>query len=214
MIDLILILILSYLAGSFPTAILAGRIVLKDDIRKHGSGNAGATNVFRVLGWRPALIVLLVDVGKGALATLVIARLGADVIPLDRILVQIFAGAAAISGHIWTVFAGFHGGKGMGTALGVLIGLAPVAALSAFGVWLVLVLTTRIVSIGSLAAGILFPVFLVLQKQVFGWDVPTPLFILGVALAVLAVITHRSNIKRLILGEENRFGSKTRQEDR
>ena len=214
MLLLLLILILSYLAGSIPTAILVSRVVLKDDIRNHGSKNAGATNVFRVMGWKPALVVTLVDIGKGTLSVLVIAKIGAGSIPLDPTLVQICAGAAAILGHVWTVFAGFRGGKGMGTAFGVLIALAPVASLAALAVWLVLVLTFRIVSVGSLAAGIVFPAVQFIERYGFGKSIPDALLILGVLLGILVFITHRSNIGRLFRGEENRFGSKKREEDR
>ena len=201
MLSLFVIIFLSYLAGSIPTAIIVSKIVMKDDIRNHGSGNAGATNVFRVMGWKPALFVVLVDVGKGVAAVLLIARLALDNPNMSFILVQIFAGMAAIIGHIWTVFAGFRGGKGMGTAFGVLVSLAPWPTLIALVVWLILVFSTRIVSVGSLSAGVVFPVALFLQKRFFDPDVPTPLLVLGVCLGVLVFITHRSNIRRLLKGE-------------
>jgi len=207
MLSLFIVVILSYLAGSIPTAIIVGKIVMKDDIRKHGSGNAGATNVFRVMGWKAALFVVLVDIGKGTLATLLISRIGEEVVPLDHTMVQIVAGLAAIVGHIWTVFAGFRGGKGVGTAFGVLVALAPVASLVTLGVWLLLVITIRIVSVGSLAAGIVFPAVLFIQRFVLGSRIPGALLIMSVLLGVLVFITHRSNIRRLMRGEENRFGS-------
>jgi glycerol-3-phosphate acyltransferase PlsY len=206
-----IVLILSYIAGSIPTAIIVSRIVMKDDIRNHGSKNAGATNVFRVMGWKPALFVTLVDVGKGTLSVLVIAGIGKGQIPLDPSLVQILAGVAAIIGHIWTVFAGFRGGKGMGTAFGVLVALAPVASLAALGVWLILVFSTRIVSVGSLAAGIVFPAVQFIQRTCFHVPIHNALLIVGVLLLILVFITHRSNIRRLLKGEENRFGSKKQQ---
>ncbi len=205
---LAIVLILSYIAGSIPTAIIVSRIVMKDDIRNHGSKNAGATNVFRVMGWKPALFVTLVDVGKGTFSVLVIAGIGKGQIPLDPSLVQILAGVAAIIGHIWTVFAAFRGGKGMGTAFGVLVALAPVASLAALGVWLILVFSTRIVSIGSLAAGVIFPAVQFIQRYCFNVPIHNALLIVGVLLLILVFITHRSNIRRLLKGEENRFGSK------
>ncbi len=201
-------ILLSYLVGSIPTAVIAGRMVLKDDIRRHGSKNAGATNVFRVLGWKPALIVLLIDIGKGIFSTLVIARLASGDVPLSGLNVQMLAGFAAILGHIWTVFAGFRGGKGVGTAFGVLLSLAPWASLVTLIVWLTLVVHTRIVSLGSLAAGIVFPVALLIQKWAFQPGLPVSLIVMGMVLGVLVFITHRSNIGRLIRKEENRFGSK------
>lgn len=209
---LFIILILSYLAGSIPTAIMVSKVVMKDDIRNHGSGNAGATNVFRVMGWKPALFVVLVDIGKGTLATMVFASLWTGIIPLDGLLIRLLAGLAAIVGHIWTVFAGFRGGKGMGTAFGVLIGLAPTASLVSLVIWLILVFATRIVSIGSLSAGLVFPGTLFVQKYLLNENVPAMLLIMGVLLGILVFVTHRSNIGRLIRGEENRFGSQTKSE--
>jgi glycerol-3-phosphate acyltransferase PlsY len=209
MLSLLIIIVFSYLIGSFPTAILVSQIVMKDDIRNHGSGNAGATNVFRVMGWKPALFVVLVDVGKGIIAVLFISKIGGNTLSLDHILVQILAGLSAIVGHIWTVFAGFRGGKGVGTAFGVLLVLAPWASLCTLVVWLLLVFSTRIVSIGSISAGIVFPGILFLQRYVLDTAIPDALLILGIVLGILVVITHRSNIGRLIRGEENRFGKKT-----
>ena len=208
MIYMLVVIVLSYLVGSIPTAIMVGRMVLKDDIRNHGSGNAGATNVFRVMGWKPALLVVLVDIGKGTAAVLLISKIGQGSIHLEPILIQIIAGLAAIIGHIWTVFAGFRGGKGVGTAFGVLVALAPIASLVSLAVWLVIVLTTQIVSVGSMAAGVVFPSTLLVQRFILNSAVPDPLLALGILLGVLVFITHRSNIRRLIQGEENKFGSK------
>ena len=205
MLSLLVIIILSYLAGSIPTAIIAGKLIMKDDIRNYGSGNAGASNVYRIMGWKPALFVVLVDIGKGTLATLVISKIGAGAIPLEETTVRIMAGAAAIVGHVWTVFAGFRGGKGVGTAFGVLVALAPVASLVSFAVWLILVVTIRIVSVGSLAAGLVFPLTLLLQRTFWDSELPSSLLIMGVVLGLLVFFTHRSNIGRLVRGEENRF---------
>lgn len=205
MLNLLFILILSYLAGSIPTAIMASRLVLKDDIRNHGSKNAGATNVFRVMGWKPALVVVFIDIGKGVAAVLLVTTLGPT--PLSPMLVKILAGLAAIIGHIFTVFAGFKGGKGVGTAFGVLLSLAPAASLIAFGVWLGLVFLTKMVSVGSLAAGVTFPLTLFVQRRFFAPGPETELLYFGLVLGALIVVTHRANIKRLLRGEEHRFGS-------
>jgi glycerol-3-phosphate acyltransferase PlsY len=210
MFSLFVILILSYLAGSIPTAILVSKIVMKDDIRKYGSKNAGATNVFRVMGWKPALFVVLVDIGKGMVASFIFSRIVIDPVPLDATLIRILAGVAAIVGHVWTVFAGFKGGKGVGTAFGVLVGIAPVPVLITAAVWLILVFTTRIVSVGSLAAALVFPTALLLQRIFFRSDIPVYLLYFSLGLAVLIILTHRTNIRRLLKGEENRFGSKTK----
>ena len=209
---LALVAVLGYLLGSIPTAVIASRIVMHDDIRKYGSKNAGATNVFRVMGWKPALAVVLVDVLKGTAATLLIPAIGIGRVPLDPVMTKALAGTAAILGHVWTVFAGFKGGKGVGTAFGVLLGLAPVPVLITFVVWLALVLTTRIVSVGSLAAAVVLPVALILQRVYFKPEIPSGLLVLCGCLAVLIFVTHRSNIRRLLKGEENRFGSAKRPE--
>jgi glycerol-3-phosphate acyltransferase PlsY len=207
MVSLLIVIVLSYLLGSFPTAILASRLIMKDDIRKHGSGNAGATNVFRVMGWKPALIVVLVDIGKGTAAVLLISRIAAGA-PLEMPLVRMLAGVAAIAGHIWTVFAGFKGGKGVGTAFGVLVALAPLASIVTLVIWVILVLTTRIVSVGSLAAGVVFPMTLLIQRFLFDLEIHSAYLFLGIGLGVLIFITHRTNIRRLLRGEENRFGKR------
>ena len=206
MLSLIVVMILSYLTGSIPTAIIVSRIVIKDDIRNHGSRNAGATNVFRVMGLKFALFVTLVDMGKGALAVLVISRLASPTVTFDPILVQIFAGCFAVIGHVWTVFAGFRGGKGVATAFGVLVSLAPIPSLITLAIWIFLVLTTRYVSVGSIFGGLAFPILLVIQKQFFNPDLPIHLLALGIVLFVLIVVTHRTNIGRLLGGQENRFG--------
>ncbi len=202
MINLALILILSYFVGSIPTAIIASRILIKDDIRKYGSHNAGATNVFRVLGWKPALVVLLIDMGKGALATLGIAKLRIEPLIFHPTWIQLLAGASAIVGHVWTVFAGFKGGKGVGTAFGVCLGLLPFPTLFAFGTWLLLMVLTRIVSLSSIVSAGVFPVLVWIQKFVLHQEIPEFLFWMSVCLAVFIVFTHRSNLKRLFRGEE------------
>jgi glycerol-3-phosphate acyltransferase PlsY len=198
--------ILGYLIGSFPTAIIAGRLVMHDDIRTHGSKNAGATNVFRVLGWKPALAVLLVDIGKGFLA---VWLAGFWTVNADPVWLSLVSGTAAILGHVWTVFAGFRGGKGVGTAFGVLIALAPLAAAVTFIVWLAVVLSTRYVSVASLTAALVFPIFITLQRRLWDTAIPIPLVVMAWIIGLLIVITHRSNIRRLLRGEENRFGSKS-----
>ena len=212
MLSLMLILFLSYLAGSIPTAIITSRVLLKDDIRNHGSKNAGATNVFRVMGWKPALFVVLVDIGKGILAVLLISTLRMDdPVIHDRAIVQLLAGVAAIIGHVWTLFAGFKGGKGVGTAFGVLVSLMPIPALAALAIWLILVFTTKIVSIGSISAALALPAVLVIQKLRWKPDIPPAYVIIAVVMGMLITFTHRANIGRLMRGEENKFGSRKKE---
>jgi len=208
MISLILIIILSYLAGSIPTAIIISRQFFGFDIRTRGSGNAGGTNAFRVLGWKAGILVILIDVGKGVLATYLISQIrigGEDIFGLETVLVQLIAGVSAIVGHIWTVFAGFKGGKGVGTAAGVLLVLLPTALLICFLIWAVILLTVRIMSVASMTAAICLPIVLYILQTTFDQRVHPVLFGICIGLALLIVITHRSNIKRLINGTENRF---------
>lgn len=205
MLSLCLIIVLSYLAGSIPTSIIVSKVLRGIDIRDYGSGNPGATNVYRVLGCKPALFVILVDAGKGVLATIVISKIAIDHPLMGYSLTQIVAGVSVILGHVWTIFAGFKGGKGVGTALGAMLGIAPSAALLCLAIWLIIVFTTRIVSVGSLTAAVLFPIIIFSQKAVLKSDISLPLQIFSLAVALLVIITHRSNIKRLIQGREYRF---------
>jgi glycerol-3-phosphate acyltransferase PlsY len=205
MLELILILILSYLIGSIPTALIAGKILKKIDIREHGSGNAGATNVLRILGWKAALIVLLIDMFKGFAAVYWIAKLFPAVYDPDTsAFFQILAGLAAICGHIWTVFAGFKGGKGVGTAAGVFLGLQPLPVLICLLVFIGIVYRTRYVSLGSITAAVLLPIILIVQRYLLNQVVPFPYIVIGIVLAILIVVTHRENIGRLAQGSENK----------
>ncbi len=205
MVSLLLIILLSYLVGSFPTSIVVGRMVRKIDIRDYGSKNAGGTNVFRVLGWKAGLFVAVVDVGKGILATLLISKIRVDPLSLDYELVQLIAGLAAVFGHIWTVLAKFKGGKGVATAAGLLIALFPWAALICFFIFVTLVLITRYVSVGSITAVSSLPFVLMILDRMFGQTVPNFLYIFSFFVSGLIVYTHRSNIRRLLNGTENRF---------
>lgn len=190
-----LFLLLAYLVGATPTSYMVGRWIHGIDLRKHGSGNLGATNAFRVLGWRPALPVVLVDVAKGWVpAALFPVWDGAPA--LEWALAY---GAAAILGHIFSVFVGFRGGKGVATSAGVFMALAPWAVLIAGVVWGVVVLLTRIISLASLLAAILLPI------AVFATGEPLLELWLSVGLGLFVIHAHRSNIRRLLRGEESRF---------
>jgi glycerol-3-phosphate acyltransferase PlsY len=198
-------ILLSYLLGSFPTAIVTGKLLRGIDVRQHGSGNAGATNVFRVLGWKAGLFVLLVDMAKGFIATVLVYKLAVGAVPLQPVVLQIIAGMSAVFGHIWTVFAGFKGGKGVGTGAGMIVGLVPQAVLAGLIVFIIVFATTRYVSLGSITASLTIPIFLFLQKYAFHQPVQTPILILGILVPVLILYTHRSNIQRLLQGTENRI---------
>ncbi|OFY00448.1 MAG: acyl-phosphate glycerol 3-phosphate acyltransferase [Bacteroidetes bacterium GWE2_41_25] len=200
--------ILAYLLGSIPTAVWTGRWLHNIDVREHGSGNAGATNVIRVLGWKTGLPVLMIDLAKGWLATIMPIILNSAESGTGALTnLQILAGLIAITGHILPVFAGFRGGKGVATMFGVLLALQPLLTVSCMSVFLVVLLLTGIVSISSMTAGIAFPLMLLLF-----FDTPSLVFkIFSVIVAIALILTHRKNIGRLIRGEEkklNIFGKK------
>jgi len=204
MFDAFLIIIIGYLFGSFPTAIITGKLLKKIDIREHGSGNAGATNIFRILGWKAGLSVLLIDMLKGFIPVFWIAaaiHTNTDTL----IYYQILAAISAIIGHIWTIFAGFKGGKGVGTSAGVFLGLAPVPLLIGLLFFIIIVAATRYVSLGSISAALIFLIVTVLQKFVFNQPVSNVLFYLIVVVVILIWYAHRSNIKRLLNGTESKI---------
>ncbi len=216
MLPIAIIAILSYLIGSIPTSIIVARQVRGIDIRQYGSGNAGGTNVLRVLGWKAGVFVILMDMAKGLVATLVVARLMFGQIPFenatpfdDFTVVQIIAGCAAILGHIWTLFAGFKGGKGIATAGGMLIGVAPVEVAVAFGVFALVFLVTHYVSLGSLSAAVAFPLTMFFRENIFMVNVPgyKTLIFFSLGISLLIVYTHRTNIARLIKGTENKIST-------
>jgi acyl phosphate:glycerol-3-phosphate acyltransferase len=202
MLTIITIILLSYLAGSIPTSIICSKLFRGIDIRDYGSGNAGGTNAVRVLGWKLGVFVMLIDVGKGVLATLLISQIRIDPVNLSTNIVQIIAGMSAIFGHIWTVFASFKGGKGVGTAAGMLFALYPIAGVVCLAIFVLVFFTTRYVSLSSMSAAVSFPIVVLLLKGWRGYS--DELIYFAVFIAVLIVFTHRSNIKRLLKGEESK----------
>lgn len=207
----ILVFVLAYLLGSIPSAVWIGKKFHNIDVRQHGSGNAGTSNTIRVLGWKTGIPVLIIDLGKGWLAAMlpVFFHLTEPHSALITNL-QIMAGITAIIGHIFPIFAGFRGGKGVATVFGVLLALHPLLTISCFGVFLVVLLFTGIVSVSSMSAGITFPILLFL---VFG--TPSIVFkVFSILVAIALLITHRKNIGRLMRGEESKlikFGKKSKQ---
>ncbi len=201
----IIMVLISYLLGSIPTSIITGRLLKGIDIRQYGSGNAGATNVFRVLGWKAGVFVLFVDMLKGLVPTIWVYQLALKGVSWPSIDLQILAGLSAVFGHIWTIFAGFRGGKGVGTGAGVIIGLAPFAVLVGLCVFVVTVAITRYVSLGSILASLTVPVTLAIQKYALHQAVPVELLIFSLFIPALIIFTHRGNIQRLLKGQENRI---------
>jgi acyl phosphate:glycerol-3-phosphate acyltransferase len=211
------IIILSYLVGSIPTSIIITKAVKGVDIRNYGSGNAGGTNVMRVLGWKHGVLVILLDALKGVIAVVLIARLHYGNIPFENItpfddftLVQIIAGIAAVVGHIWTVFASFKGGKGIATALGMLLIIVTIDMLIAIGVFVLVVTVSRYVSLGSLLGAISVPLTLIIRENIFNVNIPGYSTILPfvILVSLLVVYTHRKNVARILSGRENKVNFK------
>ena len=191
-------LVLAYLLGATPTSLWVGKAFRGVDLRDRGSGNLGATNTFRVLGWKAALPVLVFDMFKGWLPAAAFAGWAG----VDSFGWTLAFGAAAIVGHVFSVWARFRGGKGVATSGGVFLALAPWAVLIALVVFFGLALTTRYVSLGSIAAALLVPMAVYLPPHQGG----DTLVYFSLVLAAFVIWAHRSNIRRLIRGEENRFG--------
>ena len=214
MVSLILVVLISYTVGSIPTSIIVTKALKGIDIRDYGSGNAGGTNVIRVLGWGPGVVVIMIDALKGFLAAVVVSRLFYGHFPLenatpfsDFTVVQIIAGMSAILGHTWTVFAGFKGGKGIATAAGMLLGIAPIDVGIAAGVFAIVVVSSRYVSLGSVSAAIAFPLVMFIRANVF--DVAMryyhSMIIFSIFISAFLIYNHRTNIVRLIEGREHRI---------
>ncbi len=202
------LILAAYLVGGIPSGLIIARLAGIEDIRRVGSGNIGATNVCRVAGFRVGVWVYLVDIAKGVLPVLV-ARLILPIWWPSDIFLMLVA-LAAIIGHVFPVYLGFRGGKGVNTALGAMVVLMPWAVLICLGVFLVLVGLFRYVSLGSVCAALAFPLTLAVQRYVFEQTVPDVYFYFGILLAVLVLFTHRSNIRRLFAGTESRFSFSSR----
>ena len=206
--NVVLIFVLAYLLGSIPASVWIGKAFHDIDVRQHGSGNAGTANTIRVLGWKTGIPVLIIDLAKGWCASMMPLFLNVAV-PGSALLInlQILTGVTAIIGHIFPVFAGFRGGKGVATVFGVLLALQPLLTICCLGVFLIVLLFTGIVSVSSMSAGIAFPILLF---AIF--DSPSVIFkIFSIFVAIALIITHRKNIRRLMKGEESKlinFGRK------
>ena len=204
--EFIILLVLSYLTGSIPTSIIVSRIAKNIDIRDHGSRNAGATNVYRILGWKYALIVLLLDIFKAWLPSAIYATTIFQYISiLDIGFMQILCGSSAVIGHTYPIFARFKGGKGVGSLIGVLLALFPIAFPLCLIVAIAVIVTTGYVSLGSIFAAISLPIFILILPVL---DVISPnlsLVIFSLLVPWFVIYTHRGNISRIRNGTENRF---------
>ncbi len=187
----------AYLVGAVPVGFLVARAVGGGDIRRHGSGNIGATNVLRTVGRGPAALTLIADVAKGYAAVAFGQRLSGNAVDIGAV-----CALAVIVGNCWSVFLGFRGGKGVATGLGGLLRLVPLAIVPALAVFLALTLTFRFVSLGSIVAAATMP----LSALLFGY--PRPAVLTCLAIAALIIARHHQNIARLVAGSEHRFGER------
>jgi acyl phosphate:glycerol-3-phosphate acyltransferase len=222
MINMVIVMLLSYLVGSIPTSVMLSKWRHGFDIRSKGSGNAGGTNVFRILGWKSGVFGIVMDALKGVLATTVVARLFWDpTLPFynhtpfdDFTIIQMICGGAAIIGHVLTVFAGFKGGKGIATGAGMLIGIAPTEFAVSIAVFFIFFFAFRYVSLGSIMAAAAFPLSLIIRYNILSDEIHSykTLVFFSSGIALFLIYSHRANIKRLVEGTERKitsFKSKT-----
>lgn len=188
-------LIASYVVGSIPFGLVAGKVLQGIDVREHGSGNIGATNVMRTLGMGPALAVFALDIVKG-----LVPVINAAIFFRMEPWMPVAAGLCSILGHTFSVFLKFKGGKGVATSLGVIIGLAPGVAGIGFAVWFIILLITRYVSLASMIAALCIPVLMYLFHR------PPDQLLFGILAAIFVVAKHHANIKRLIEKKEPKWG--------
>lgn len=200
----IVFLILSYLIGSVPFSIIAGKLLKGIDVREYGSGNAGATNTFRVLGKKVGIPVLLLDVLKGYLAVNLVWY--TSYVPSTEIYInlQLTFGIAAVLGHVFPIYVGFRGGKGVATLLGFMLAIFPEAALISIAVFILTLLFSKYVSLSSIFAGLFFPFGVYYLSENL---VPT-MMIFAVFVPILLIATHQRNIERLVRGDENKVSLK------
>lgn len=224
MLSLLIILAISYVLGSVPSSLWVGKLTKNIDIRKHGSGNAGTTNTFRVLGWKAGVSVFILDFLKGFVASYWVSQLAFEmqigngpIAPpgweADAFL-KITCGLMAVAGHMYPLFAGFKGGKGAATACGMLFGIEPVSISIAFAFFLIIVLTTRYVSLASILASFTYPISLLILRYWFEYFVDGSIIIFASIIAAGIIYKHKTNIRRLLAGNENKVNIyKTKQKD-
>ena len=204
----VILVTVAYLMGSIPTSVWIGRAFYGLDIREHGSGNAGTTNTFRVLGAKAGVVVFIIDVMKGWAAVKLI-YFSSYYIPAsgDYINAQLLYGLAALLGHIFPIYVGFKGGKGVATLFGIVMGIHPYAALISVGVFTVCLVFSRYVSLSSMVAGFSFPILIMLVFE----TTTISLILFSMIIAVLLLLTHQKNIERLLNREENKFTIKKKE---
>ena len=201
--EIILLVLFSYLTGAFPSAVWVGRTFYDTDVREYGSGNSGATNTFRVLGKGAGIPVLLMDIFKGWLAINYVWLISdVSLLPPELFFEnQLAFGLSAVIGHLFPIYTGFRGGKGIATMLGLLIGLEPTAALFSFGIFAVVFFISKYVSLGSILASMAFPFFVLMISN----STNESLNMFAIFVPILSLITHQKNIERLIRGDETKI---------
>jgi len=197
----VLLLILAYIIGSIPTSVWVSKHFFDIDIRDYGSGNAGATNTYRVLGAKWGTFVMVIDVLKGLVATSLVVLLPSYMNnAFEKTNIMVGLGLSAIVGHIFPIFADFKGGKGVATLFGMIIALQPIVAVCCVGVFLLVLFLTRFVSLSSILASVSFAVFIL-----FIWNEKEPLYrIFAVSVALMVILTHQKNINRILKGTESK----------
>ncbi len=200
-INFLIFSITAYILGSIPTAVWVGKRFYGLDVREHGSKNAGATNTFRVLGKKPGKIVLSIDVLKGLIAVLLPITAACSQDENTIINYKLCAAVFVILGHVFPIFAGFRGGKGVATSLGVIFAIHPPAAGICLAIFLLVFLTFNYVSLGAIVTAVSFPIVIHFVFQVTS----LPLTIFSIVIGIAVVITHKKNILRLIQGSENKM---------
>ena len=206
----ILALVFAYLIGSIPTSVWLGKYFHGLDIREHGSGNAGATNTFRIFGKKLGIIVLIIDILKGWIAVklfYVLYESGQSVDELFNLKIRL--GICALLGHVFPIYVGFKGGKGVATLLGIVLALNHIAALMSIGVFLIVFLISRYVSLSSIVAGLFFPVVVMV---IFKTEQPA-MVVFALMISVAVIVTHQKNIERLLSKTENRVNFKSKKQE-
>ena len=200
-------ILIAYLIGGIPFGLLVPRLFGVADIRQYGSGNIGATNVLRVLGFKAAVWVYIGDIAKGIIAVFiaryVLTHYQVDIIPADTL--QVLTVLAAVLGHVFPLYLRFRGGKGVNTALGGILALLPIEAILSFGVFAVVVFISRYVSLGSMLGALAFLAIMLIEKYALHKPFAMVYIVMAAVVAMLIIVTHRQNIIRLIAGTEHKF---------
>lgn len=215
----IIICILAYLIGSIPSAVWVGKIYKGIDVRDHGSGNAGATNTFRVLGWQAGVVVSILDFIKGFTVTVYISKIGIYLGGLpevfsgeNEVVMRIIVGIIAVIGHTLPIWAQFRGGKGMLTAGGMLYGVEPISISLAITTFVLVLLISRYASLASISAAVIYPIILFIMKFALGYEINPVILGFALLLCSFLIYKHRSNITRLLNGTESKIGKSKKDE--